>query len=54
MMKMDPELNVYGDPIEPCSFSPLTGFFRDGHCNTCKEDQGSHTCLLYTSDAADE
>ena len=43
MMKMDPELNVYGDPIEPCSFSPLTGFFRDGHCNTCKEDQGSHT-----------
>ena len=26
MMKMDPELNVYGDPIEPCSFSPLTGF----------------------------
>ncbi|MEK9978621.1 MAG: DUF2237 domain-containing protein, partial [Paracoccaceae bacterium] len=42
-MKMDPELNVYGDPIEPCSFSPVTGFFRDGHCNTCKEDQGSHT-----------
>ena len=43
MLKMDPELNVFGGPIVSCSFSPLTGFFRDGHCNTCKQDQGSHT-----------
>ena len=43
MLKKSPSLNVYGEVIEPCSFSPLTGFFRDGHCNTCSEDQGSHT-----------
>ncbi len=43
MLKKSPSLNVYGEVIEPCSFSPLTGFFRDGHCNTCLEDQGSHT-----------
>ena len=43
MLKKDPSLNVYGEVIEPCSFSPLTGFFRDGHCNTCPEDQGNHT-----------
>ena len=29
----------------------MTGFFRDGHCNTCSEDQGSHTvCALMTAE----
>jgi len=37
MIKMDEPVNVLGDPLQPCSTDPLTGFFRDGHCNTCRE-----------------
>jgi hypothetical protein len=41
--------NVFGEAIEPCSFQPRTGFFRDGCCNTSAEDFGSHTvCALMT------
>lgn len=41
--------NVFGDPIITCSNSPLTGFFRDGCCNTDASDKGSHTvCILAT------
>ena len=36
-------LNVFGEPLEPCNEEPATGFFRDGHCNSCEEDIGSHT-----------
>lgn len=36
-------LNVLGEPLEVCSRAPLTGFFRDGHCNTNHEDAGIHT-----------
>ena len=47
----DPSLNVLGEPLAPCSHDPLTGFFRDGHCNTCAEDQGSHTvCAVMTDE----
>ena len=38
-----PQLNVYGEAILPCSKDPLTGFFRDGCCNTDVSDFGSHT-----------
>ena len=39
--------NVLGEPLEACSTSPVTGFFRDGCCNTAAEDRGSHTvCAL--------
>lgn len=34
--------NVLGAPLEPCSFDPLTGFFRDGCCNTGVDDVGLH------------
>lgn len=34
--------NVLGAPLEPCSFDPLTGFYRDGCCNTGAEDLGLH------------
>ena len=38
-------------PLEPCSHDPLTGFFRDGHCNTCAADNGSHTvCAVMTEE----
>ncbi|WP_049643803.1 DUF2237 family protein [Candidatus Rhodobacter oscarellae] len=50
-MEKDPALNVLGDPLVPCSQDPLTGFFRDGACNTCDEDHGSHTvCAIMTAE----
>lgn len=38
--------NVYGEPLVPCSFDPLTGFFRDGCCRTGEEDIGKHTMCV--------
>lgn len=50
-MDKKPAVNVLGDPLQPCSTDPLTGFFRDGHCNTCTEDRGSHTvCAVMTAE----
>jgi len=47
----DPEINVLGNALESCSKDPLTGFFRDGACNTCAQDQGSHTvCAIMTAE----
>jgi uncharacterized protein len=44
-------LSVLGEPIEICSIKPMTGFFRDGCCNTGQEDAGSHTvCVVMTSE----
>ena len=40
---MDPSRNVVGTPLESCSHEPLTGWFRDGCCNTDARDKGSHT-----------
>jgi uncharacterized protein (DUF2237 family) len=46
---MDAKLNVLGEPLLPCSENPLTGFFRDGCCNTSKEDIGMHVvCVRVT------
>lgn len=43
--------NVYGTPLLPCSIKPLTGFFRNGVCDTCAEDSGMHTiCALMTEE----
>jgi len=43
--------NVLGEPLQPCSFDPNTGFFRDGHCHTCAQDHGSHTiCAVMTAE----
>jgi uncharacterized protein len=45
------ERNVLGDELEPCGTDPLTGFFRDGCCNTGPEDVGSHTiCAVVTAE----
>ena len=43
--------NVLGEPLETCSTSPVTGFFRDGCCNTSAEDRGSHTVCAVVTDA---
>lgn len=43
--------NVFGEPLSDCSTSPLTGFFRNGCCDTGREDFGSHTvCAVMTED----
>jgi uncharacterized protein (DUF2237 family) len=43
--------NVHGEPLEVCSVEPLTGFYRDGYCNTGPDDFGSHTvCTVVTAE----
>ena len=50
-MEPDDAINVLGGALAPCSHDPLTGFFRDGHCNTCDADRGSHTvCAVMTAE----
>jgi len=39
---MADQKNVFGEKLEPCSMIPLTGFFRDGCCNTGSNDLGLH------------
>ena len=47
----DESLNVLDGPLKPCSFEPLTGWFRDGCCNTDEQDRGSHTvAAIVTAD----
>jgi len=36
--------NVLGGELRPCSTDPLTGFYRNGCCDTGGEDTGVHTC----------
>ena len=43
--------NVLGEPLESCSTEPMTGFFRNGCCDTSVEDAGSHTvCVVMTAE----
>lgn len=43
--------NVLGETLESCSMDPVTGFFRNGACDTCDEDHGSHTvCAVMTAE----
>lgn len=43
--------NVHGDPLEPCSVEPLTGFWRDGNCRTGGQDLGVHAvCAVMTDE----
>lgn len=47
----EPSRNVLGGPLADCSKRPMTGFFRDGCCNTGPEDRGSHTvCTVMTAE----
>lgn len=49
-IEIDPSVNVLGAPLEPCSMRPLTGFFRNGCCDTNADDRGSHTvCAVMTA-----
>ena len=51
VMQNEIALNVFGEPLIPCSFDPLTGFFRDGCCKTNGEDVGSHLVCAIVTDA---
>lgn len=46
-----PVKNVLGTPLQTCSTDPMTGFFRDGACNTGPQDRGTHTvCAVMTDE----
>jgi uncharacterized protein len=48
------DLNIFGEELQECSVNPLTGFFRDGCCNTADDDFGSHTvCAVVTAEFLD-
>ena len=50
-MEKDPSFNVLGSVLAECSVDPMTGFFRNGACDTCAADQGSHTvCAVMTDE----
>tara|TARA_Y100000992_G_C21107893_1_gene415852 strand:- start:181 stop:555 length:375 start_codon:yes stop_codon:yes gene_type:complete len=44
------QLNVFGKTLKTCSDDPLTGFFRDGCCNSSVNDKGEHTVCAIVSD----
>ncbi|MBL1277766.1 MAG: DUF2237 domain-containing protein [Ectothiorhodospiraceae bacterium] len=48
-MEMDESLSVLDEPLVMCGNDPITGFFRDGSCNTCEQDVGSHTVCIEVS-----
>jgi uncharacterized protein (DUF2237 family) len=46
-----PETNVLGEPLQPCSFDPETGYLRDGYCRGLDNDPGRHEiCAVVTDD----
>ena len=48
---MHESVNVNGTELQPCSTDPMTGWFRDGCCNTDASDRGSHVvCCILTDD----
>ena len=48
---MKQQFNVLGQPLQACSISPKTGFYRDGSCHTGENDLGSHTvCAIVTDE----
>ena len=44
------QLNVLGEPLEMCCNDPMTGFYRDGYCNTGPMDMGTHTVCARMTD----
>ena len=50
--RYDPDaLNVLGGPLDPCGLDPVTGFYRNGCCETGAEDVGLHTvCAVVTAE----
>jgi uncharacterized protein (DUF2237 family) len=43
--------NVFGEALIPCSLDPMTGFYRNGCCETGSDDLGTHTvCAVMTEE----
>ena len=52
MRRVDPNAkNVLGEPLEPCSLKPLTGFYRDGTCTSLANNPGVHAVCIYATRA---
>lgn len=49
-MSQRPDKNVLGGVLKPCSFEPLTGFYRNGCCSTGAGDYGVHSVCVICSD----
>jgi uncharacterized protein len=47
----DQAKNVLGTALVPCSYDPLTGYYRDGCCNTDEHDHGSHVVCARVTQA---
>lgn len=43
--------NVLGTTLQPCSYKPVTGWFRDGCCRTDDDDRGTHVVCAVMTDA---
>jgi uncharacterized protein (DUF2237 family) len=53
-MKEVTPTNIYGEPLSSCCMSPLTGFYRNGKCQTGEDDAGTHiACAVLTKDFLD-
>lgn len=51
MTEKEPSVNVLGGPLESCSTQPMTGFWRNGCCDTGPADTGRHTvCVVMTAE----
>jgi len=51
MRRVDPNAkNVLGEPLEPCSLKPLTGFYRDGTCTSLANNPGVHAVCIYATE----
>ena len=43
--------NIFGEELQGCCFSPMTGFYRDGFCRTDNQDKGKHiVCAVMTNE----
>ncbi|MBO6851033.1 MAG: DUF2237 domain-containing protein [Marinobacter sp.] len=49
-MQSEESVNVLGEALEACGNDPVTGFYRDGCCNTGPDDFGSHTVCAVVTD----
>ena len=49
-MSNEIQKNVFGEPLEDCSQDPVTGWYRDGCCNTDDADKGFHTVCAKVTD----
>ncbi|MFT6733594.1 MAG: hypothetical protein ACJAS9_001783 [Polaribacter sp.] len=50
-IETEESINVFDEALIACSNDPITGFFRDGCCNTNEQDFGSHTICIEASQA---